>query len=93
MHQSFGRREASTRHQIPRELDAACIICSTKAHVGISLVEISTIEVALTLRMSQISVRLSAAYSQSGFCSTFSGASKTDIPVTGQVGLKFDLQD
>lgn len=61
-----------------------------KLAFGIELIEIGTFDVALTVKLPEISVTLTAAYDEDGVCGA--GSSRTGIKLDSEVNIEVDLQ-
>lgn len=61
-----------------------------KLGFGIELIEIGNFDVALTVKLPEISVTLSAAYDEDGVCGP--GSLKTGIKLDSEVDIKVDLE-
>ena len=61
-----------------------------KLAFGIELIEVGNFDVALTVKLPEVSVTLTAAYDEDGVCGA--GSSKTGVKLASEVDIEVDLQ-
>ena len=63
-----------------------------KLAFGIELTEVGDIDVAITIKLPEISSTLSAEYDEAGVCAQSAGASKTGVKVENKLDVSVNLQ-
>ena len=63
-----------------------------KLAFGIELIEAGNFDVAITVKLPEISVSLTAEYDEAGACSQTAGSSQTGIKLDSNVDVELDLQ-
>lgn len=61
-----------------------------KLAFGIEIIEVGNIDVAITIKLPEVSVTLTAAYDEDGVCGA--GSSKTGIKLDSEVDIEIDLE-
>lgn len=63
-----------------------------KLALGIELVGVGNVDVAVTVKLPEVSVVLSAEYDEGGACSQTAGSSQTGVKLDSKVNVEVDLQ-
>ena len=63
-----------------------------KLSFGIELIEVRYFDVAITVKLQEVSVTLSAEYDEAGACSQSAESSKTGVKLDSKVDVEVDLQ-
>jgi len=69
----------------------AAAFSQPKLAFGIELTGVGTFDVAMVLKLPQVSATLTAAYNETGLCSQTPGSSKTGVQVTSLLAIEVDL--
>ncbi|KAL6718213.1 hypothetical protein ACLMJK_004301 [Lecanora helva] len=90
----FGTGDLSPIFDIKKESASVTVAAFSqpKLAFGIELIEVGNIDVAITIKLPEISSTLSAEYDESGVCDQSAGASKTGVKVENKVDVEIDLQ-
>lgn len=70
---------------------SAAAFSQPKLAFGIELTGVGTFDVAMVLKLPQVSATLSAAYNESGLCAQTPGSSKTGVQLTSVLAIEVDL--
>jgi len=90
----FGTSDLTPIFDIKKESASVTLAAFSqpKLAFGVELSEVGNIDVAITIKIPEISVTLSAEYDEAGACSQTPGSSQTGVKLDSEVDVEVDLQ-
>ena len=90
----FGVNDLSPIFEITKESASVTLAAFSqpKLAIGVELIKVGNIDVAVTVKLPEISTTLSAQYDKEGVCAKTSGALKTGVKLDSKVDVQVDLQ-